>query len=153
MTIQEKQINEFIVSVFNDVLRLEESSLAKGTFCNLSVNEMHVIEAVYHAQEKETNTMAELAAKLQITASTLTIAVKTLEQKGYLQRTRSDSDKRRVLVTPTASALQALAQHDAFHEQLIKSVSANLNESELAALTLALSTLHRFFKVELQKDL
>ncbi len=145
MNLYEEQLNHFFVSVFNDILRLEEESLAKGEYKNLSVNEMHVIEAVCDGMKDGTNTMKELSAKLQITASSLTISVKTLEQKGYLTRMKSEHDKRKVLVCPTEIANKAYEHHRAFHEQLIQNVSKTLNEAEMAALTLALGTLHRFF--------
>lgn len=90
----EAQLNRFLVEVFHDVMRLEEQELLKGPFKNLSVSEMHVIEAACDGQDKGSNSMAALAARLRVSAGTLTIAVKTLEQKGYLLRERSRSDRR-----------------------------------------------------------
>ena len=87
----EAQLNRFLVEVFHDVMRLEEQELLKGPFKNLSVSEMHVIEAACDGQDKGSNSMAALAARLRVSAGTLTIAVKTLEQKGYLLRERSRS--------------------------------------------------------------
>ena len=49
VTEAEKKINRFLVDVFNDVLRLEEENLARGPHKNLSVSEMHVLEAVDNA--------------------------------------------------------------------------------------------------------
>ena len=46
------QLNQFLVEVFHDVMRLEEQELLKGPFKNLSVTEMHVIEAACDGQEK-----------------------------------------------------------------------------------------------------
>ena len=94
MTRQEEQINAFLVNVFNDVLRLEEENLRCLGGKRLSVSEMHVLEAVQQQGEADV-TMRQLAAGLGVTASTLTIAVKTLERKGYLVRLRPLPDKRR----------------------------------------------------------
>ncbi len=145
MNIYEDQLNNFFVAIFNDILRLEKESLTKGNFKNLSVNEMHVIEAVCDGEKDGTNTMKALSNRLMITASSLTIAVKTLEQKGYLTREKDKYDKRKVLVVSTEIAKKAYGHHKEFHKNLIASVSETLNEAELAALTLALGTLHRFF--------
>lgn len=145
MNIYEQQVNDFFVDIFNDILRLEEESLAKGNFKNLSVNEIHVIEAVCDSEADGTNTMKLLSNKLMITASTLTIAVKTLEQKGYLIRKKDKDDKRKVIVISTDLGNEAYEHHKLFHKDLIASVSETLNEAEMAALTLALGTLHRFF--------
>lgn len=145
MNIYEQQLNDFFVDIFNDILRLEEESLAKGNFKNLSVNEIHVIEAVCDSESDGTNTMKLLSNKLMITASSLTIAVKTLEQKGYLIREKDKDDKRKVIVISTDLGNEAYEHHKLFHKDLIASVSKTLNEAEMAALTLALGTLHRFF--------
>lgn len=145
MNIYEQQLNDFFVDIFNDILRLEEDSLAKGNFKNLSVNEIHVIEAVCDSESTGTNTMKLLSNKLMITASSLTIAVKTLEQKGYLVREKDKEDKRKVTVASTKLGNEAYEHHKLFHKDLIASVSKTLNEAEMAALTLALGTLHRFF--------
>lgn len=141
----EEQLNHFFVTVFNDILRLEETSLAKGIHKQLSMSEMHVIEAVCNSQDQEANTMKELSSKLNITASSLTIAVKTLEQKGYLTRKKSESDKRKVYVSPTEIAKAANKDHAKYHEALVKSIMKELKEPEILALTTALETLHRFF--------
>ena len=151
MNIYEEQINDFFVDIFNHILRLEEESLAKGNFKNLSVNEIHVIEAVCDSEKDGTNTMKLLSNKLMITASSLTIAVKTLEQKGYLIREKDKDDKRKVLVVSTELGNEAYLHHKKFHSKLITSVSNTLKESEMATLTLALGTLHRFF-ITLKND-
>ena len=144
MTLHEEQLNHFFVTVFNDILRQEETSLAKGPHKQLSVSEMHVIEAVCNSQE-ETNTMKELSKKLMITASSLTISVKTLEQKGYLTRKKSETDKRKVYVTATEIAQAANREHAEFHVDLVSSITKELNETEVLSLTSALKTLHQFF--------
>lgn len=143
MNRQEEQINTFLVDAFNDVLRLEEESLAKSGCQNLSVSEMHVLEAV--EKSAGTETMSELAGRLRVTASTLTVAVKTLEHKGYLVRQRSSTDRRKVTVQLTGPAQQALRHHAAFHEQLVQQVSTGLTPEELQSLSQALDRLHRFF--------
>ena len=47
MTSQEQKLNDFLVGVFNDILRLEEASLRQSCG-NLSVTELHVLDAVSH---------------------------------------------------------------------------------------------------------
>ena len=143
VTEAEQKINSFLVDVFNDVLRLEEDDLARGPYKNLSVSEMHVLEAVDSAAGGET--MRELAARLRVTASTLTVAVKTLEQKGYLVRAKAEDDRRKVTVTLTDAARGALERHAAFHEQLIDRVSRRLSAGQMEQLADTLSALHGFF--------
>ncbi len=147
MTLHQEQLNHFFVTVFNDILHLEEASLAKGPHKQLSVSEMHVIEAVCNNQE-ESNTMKELSKILRITASSLTIAVKKLEQKGYLIRKKSETDKRKVYVTATEIAKAANVEHAKYHKELVESITNKLNETEIESLIAALKTLHHFFSTK-----
>ena len=139
------QLNQFLVEVFHDVMRLEEQALATGPCKNLSVSEMHVIEAVCDGQQSKANSMAALAARLRVSAGTLTISVKTLGQKGYLLRQRSRSDRRRVLVVPTSLGQKAYEVHRQFHSRMVASVEERLSPEQLQALAQALATLHLFF--------
>ena len=109
MTQHEAQLNGYLVKVFYDNLRLEEASNRKGPCKNLSVSEMHVLEAVEKSSVDASGAagMAEVAAHLSITSGTLSVAVKTLEQKGYLVRSRGSRDKRRVTAALTAAARSA----------------------------------------------
>ena len=98
MNQNESMIDRVLVHLFNDLLRIEERTLQKQVG-DLSMREVHIIEAVCAAQTQD-NTMTVLAATLRVTVGSLTVAVQTLERKGYLIRRRSSSDKRRVHVLP-----------------------------------------------------
>lgn len=140
-----ENLNKFLIDVFHDILRLEEASLTKGEFKNLSINEMHVIEAVHNGNLEGLHTMTEISARLMVTGSTLTTSVKTLEQKGYLLRSKLKEDKRRVNVALTPLGLKAYEKHKDFHIKLVDHVADNLAMEELTALENALSLLHTFF--------
>ncbi|MDF2608804.1 MAG: transcriptional regulator, MarR family [Lachnospiraceae bacterium] len=146
MNRNEEHLNNFLVELFNDILRLEETSLAKGEFSNLSISEMHVIDAVYEGTAEGYNTMTEIANRLMITASTLTTSVKTLEKKGYLERTKLSTDKRKVIVIPTDLAKKAYESHQLFHKNMVQVITKELSSEELSTLTHVLRTLHKFFK-------
>ncbi|MDF2801397.1 MAG: transcriptional regulator, MarR family [Anaerocolumna sp.] len=140
-----ENLNKFLNDVFHDILRLEEASLSKGEFKNLSINEMHVIEAVHDGNKEGLHAMTEISAKLMVTGSTLTTSVKTLEQKGYLIRSKLKEDKRRVNVALTPLGAKAYEKHKEFHTNLVDHVADNLAMEELTALENALSILHTFF--------
>ena len=40
------EMNEFLVSIFNEILLIEETSLKMSEFSDLSIKEMHTIEAI-----------------------------------------------------------------------------------------------------------
>lgn len=142
MTPTEQELNDFLVQVFHDILRLEEASLRQSCG-NLSVAELHVLDVVSRCGPP--CGMADIASALHVTAGTATVAVKTLEQKAYLVRTRHQTDRRRVCVQLTDKAYPVLAHHQAFHTKLVRAAAQGLSEEELRALCRALARLHRHF--------
>ncbi|MBP8854958.1 MAG: MarR family transcriptional regulator [Oscillospiraceae bacterium] len=145
MTNDEAKLNAFLVEVFNDILRLEQASITQSGHTNLSVSELHVLEVIDRLCAQGKAGMAEVAAALSVTAGTLTSAVKTLEQKGYVRRERGEHDKRRVHLILAGDSQSALAAHTAFHEKLVANAAHSLSTQEMQALTQALASLHRFF--------
>ena len=140
-----EEMNQFLVRAFNTILIQEEKALSSSVeFGVLSVREFHVIEAAA-AQESE-NTMGAIAKRLGITTGSLTVAVKTLEKKGYLLREKSQEDKRVVLVALTAQGLRANAYHCEFHNRMVEHVSSNLKEQELNSLVDTLASVTAFFE-------
>lgn len=144
MSCAKDTINTFLVEVFHDVLRLESESLRESGCRDLSVSEMHLLEAA--ALDEAGCGMGLLAERLSLSAGSVTTAVNALVRKGYLERTRCESDRRRVIVTLTPKAREALIHHRRFHVQLVDTVSAQLDEASLASLGEALSVLHGFFR-------
>lgn len=145
MTEKQQQLNAFLVGIFGDILRLEERSLSHGAHKNLSVSEMHLLDAVRAAPADLPLTMAVLAGRVGVSAGSLTVAVKALEQKGYLLRTKSDTDRRQVLVALTEKAAAACAAHERFHEEMVGEVARRLTLEQLDALAGALGALDEYF--------
>lgn len=141
------QLNDFLVNLFNDILRIEEHCLSSNEFKNLSIKEIHIIEAVCNAsQTGGDNRASAIAEALGVTAGTLTVAVNTLERKGYLERRRDSGVKRVVRLFPTQSALEVNRIHSHFHHEMAASIIEVLNPEELVALTRGLHSIQRYFK-------
>lgn len=145
MTDKEQQLNAFLVGIFGDILRLEERSLSHGEHKNLSVTEMHLLDAVALSPADQPLTMAVLAGRVRVSAGSLTVAVKALEQKGYLLRTKSETDRRQVLVTLTQKAHSACAAHEQFHREMVGEVARRLSQPQLDALAAGLKALDEYF--------
>ena len=91
-------LNEVLVKLFRDIITIEEQAIKTGEYKELSVNDMHVIEAI---DIKEPKNMTSVARALSVTTGTLTISVNGLVKKGFVERTRSEKDRRVVLVSLT----------------------------------------------------
>ncbi|MHC1786971.1 MAG: MarR family winged helix-turn-helix transcriptional regulator [Christensenellales bacterium] len=141
MTDTRKQLNRFLVDIFHNVLRREGQYLREAGYGDLSISEMHVIEACMSGEQGAKG----IADLLQITPGSLTAAVKVLEKKGYLRRDRDPDDQRRIHIIPTAQALNAEAAHRRIHEQLIDEVLHQLSDGEAQLLLAALRGVTLYF--------
>ena len=136
-------INELLVQLFNDVLQIEEQSLKSGVLSELSITEVHTIEAIGMYTER---TMSEVAQKLKITVSTLTTAVNKLIKKGYVERKRIEEDRRVVLVKLTKKGKLAYRIHEKFHREMVNTAIDGLNLEEEGLLISSLNKINEFFK-------
>ena len=143
MNQNESMIDRVLVHLFNDLLRIEEKTLQKQVG-DLSMREVHIIEAVCAAQAED-NTMTVLAAMLRVTVGSLTVAIKTLERKGYVIRMRSDTDKRRVHVLPLPPALEVEKHHRAFHRRMVDAVTSTVPPEQLDVLIQSLHAIYDYF--------
>ncbi len=143
---QKNEINYFFVHVFNQILSWEESSFKEMGFSDLSLRELHVIEAVCNLMGSGNNRMSSIAKYLSITPGSLTTAVNTLVRKGYLERETFPDDRRVVLIVPTEKAVSANEIHSGFHSEMIDMVGEMADENEIGVLTRTLGKLSDFFE-------
>ena len=136
-------LNTLLVDLFNDILKIEASVLKEGEFNDLSVTEMHIIEAIGLDREM---TMTEVANDLDITVGTLTTAINRLIKKEYVERRRIEEDRRVVLIKLTSKGEKAFDSHAQFHDDMIKSIIKELPESEEAVLIASLKKMTNFFE-------
>ena len=88
---KKRSMNELLVSLFNHVMNMEADAVITEQYRDITNNDMHIIEAI--GIETPRN-MSEIAHRLRVTVSTLTINMNGLEKKGYICRQRSEKDKR-----------------------------------------------------------
>lgn len=142
---EEKQLNDFFVHVFNKISIWENQALTSTKTRDLSLKELHVLEAVAEQSLSGQDTMAAIADSLAIRASSLTTSVNTLVRKGYLSRIRDEEDRRLVHIALTEKGTEANRLHSEFHRQMIRSASRYLSEAELGILLQSLTQLNHFF--------
>lgn len=130
------------MDLFNSILHIEEKALKTGPHKNLTISELHVIEAIGTIGP---STMSTIAGKLNITVGTLTIAMNNLVRKGYVSRERSEEDRRVVLVQLTDLGKEAHRHHEAFHNEMIEYTMQSLSDEESDVLVGALSKISDYF--------
>lgn len=136
-------INDLLVDLFNDILQIEEKSLKDGPISDLSITEIHTLEAIGMYDEKN---MSEIAQSLKITVGTLTTAINKLIKKEYVERKRIEEDRRVVLIKLTKKGKLAYRLHDKFHKDMVNTAINGLSEEEEDVLIHSLTKLNKFFK-------
>lgn len=136
-----KRINEKLIRVYTDILRMEEVELKKSQFKDLSIKEMHTIDAIgIHTQP----TSSDVAKRLRVTKGTLTVAINNLVRKGYVERSQLDTDKRVVNLQLTRKGRLMYRAHQAFHQRMVASFVHGFDEPEVKLIEQALDNLMTF---------
>lgn len=135
-------LNELLVNLFKSIMEIEEKYLITPEFKDISVNDMHIIEAVGRKEPKSMSTVAKL---MSVTTGTLTKSMDGLSDKGYVSRERGKKDKRIVLVTLTEKGKKAYFHHEKFHRNMIAQIKGGINEQETTVLIYALAKLNDYF--------
>jgi DNA-binding MarR family transcriptional regulator len=138
-----KSINKILVSLFNNVLKIEEDCICSDEHVDLSINEMHVIDSIGLNRER---TMSDTAKDLQITSGTLTTTINNLVKKGYVFRTRSEDDRRLVYIRLSPKGVHAYKSHEKFHDDFVFRAIEYLNEEKQLLLIDVLSDIDDYFK-------
>ena len=136
-------LNEVLVKLFRSVNTIEEKAIRTEEYQDVTTNDMHVIEAIGLDTAKN---MTSVAKTLEVTTGTLTIAVNSLVKKGYVDRVRSEEDRRVVLVSLSDKGKKAYLHHRKFHEDMIEAVVSEMSEEEQRVLEKALIKLITFFR-------
>lgn len=137
------QINDVVVSIFNNVLHIEEQILVKSSHKNVTMGELHTIEAIGNGTKK---TMSEIAKTLHITVGTATTSINNLVKKEYVKRSKDENDRRLVYVELTSKGRMLYRLHEKFHINMIENTVKNLDTVEQKNLMISLQKLSEFLQ-------
>ena len=141
-----KELNDFFVDVFNQILYKEEKIFENTAYEDLTIKECHVLEAIYILQMNDENTMTHIANKLNISVGALTTSIKTLIKKDYVERKVCEKDHRIIKIKLTQKGNDANKLHEEFHNKLIDCIMKSHSIQELQVLSECLKTFTVFFK-------
>ena len=138
-----EKINYILVNLINEVWVLEEKAIITDEFKDITNNDMHVIEAIGLGNGSN---MSSVARKLNITVGSLTTAINHLVKKNYVERHRSEEDRRVVFIKLTEKGVAAYEHHADYHRQMTSAVMEKLTDEEVPVLVKTLDALSDFFK-------
>ena len=147
----ENSLNELLVKVYRSLENLEETMLRASKKINLSISEIHLLEAVAASAGKEGATISDISEYLAISLPSVTLAVNKMQQKGYVERKRCEKDGRVVKVTLTTAGRRAEHAHRYFHRSMVRAVTSQLDGSEKQALLKGVGKLDAFLDDNIRK--
>lgn len=139
----ERTLNRLLVYFFKYITEIEEKKLITEEFQDITYNDMHVIEAIGLDEPQK---MSQVAKEMSVTTGTLSKTVDSLEKKGYVQRQRSEEDKRVVNIILTKRGVHAYQHHEQFHQDMIAFVLENISDKESKVLQNVLERLMAYFE-------
>ena len=139
----DETLNELLVTLFKDLTEIEGKCLITDEYRDLTMNDMHVIEAIGVESKKRMSTVSHL---MGVTTGTLTKAMDGLVKKGYVTREKDEEDKRAIRVSLTDKGTAAYYHHEQFHTHMIEHIKSELEGEELEILVQALAKLVDYFE-------
>ncbi|HEY8424290.1 MAG TPA: MarR family transcriptional regulator [Clostridia bacterium] len=139
----EQELNKLLVDTYRSILKVEENTIKSSKALNLSISEMHMLEAI--AKNEKGVTISDIAQELDITLPSVTVAINKLQKKGYVEKIKSSDDGRKVIVALTKLGKKVNAVHQYFHEQMTKDISKEFSKEEKMILLKGIAKLNNFF--------
>ncbi len=143
LILEDQKINEYLTSVFNNVLIIEEATLRSSRFNDVSIKEVHTIDVI---GDKKDATPSDVSRALMVTLGTVTISLNNLERKGYIERVRSTKDRRVVHLYLTKKGRLVYRLHQRFHNEMVKKITSGMSEIEFQAMKKGLRNLYDFLE-------
>ena len=136
-------VNDYLTSIFNNVLVIEESSLRGSQFKDVSIKEMHTIDVIGTTPNA---TPSDISKELLVTLGTVTTSLNNLERKGYIERRRSSIDRRVVHLSLTKTGRLLYRLHKRFHNRMVMQVVEGMSSEEKNAMQKGLQNLYNFLE-------
>lgn len=134
-------INRALIRVYNQILWTEEHELRKSTFSDLTIKEMHAIDAISLHGEYPA---AQVAKKLHLSPGTMTATADRLVRKGYVERRRDPHDRRVIRLVLTKRGRVFYRAHRAFHNLLVEKFLDGADDAQMRVIRRSLANLEKF---------
>ncbi len=143
MSRENQEMSKRLIAVFDNIMHLEHVSILDGMEGKLSLSEIHTIVAI---GSEDFSNMSQVAGMLKITVGTLTVAINNLAKKGYVERHRSEKDRRIVKLGLTEMGREVYRSHREFHRRLAEAMTKGFSDGERRAVSRAIDNLGDFIE-------
>lgn len=141
-------LDALLQGAFQSVLSIEERMLSRMGQFKLSINEVHMLDAIDKARP-EGITIGDLARALSLTPPSVTVAVNKLAHKELVQKAKGAQDGRTVRITLTEIGEKVNRIHHRFHMNMVRGIAEDMTEAEREILLRAMIRLNEYFEKRL----
>jgi DNA-binding MarR family transcriptional regulator len=146
MAVYKEGLEEEIIRAFYELYNLMEVILKYKTSESLTLKESFIIEIIKRLTESNDNIVSNVSDILNITNASASIAISTLEKKGFLTRVNSVKDRRVYFIELTEKAKLINQKQQEFRQRALKDIFGTLNIVEKAGMASMLKKLRIFIK-------
>ncbi|WP_439425247.1 MarR family winged helix-turn-helix transcriptional regulator [Oenococcus alcoholitolerans] len=139
-----RRISSMLISVYNEILQVEERYLRKSQFRDISVKEVHTIDAITMYDHKTTTAVAR---QLKLSPGTVTASIDNLVRKGYVVRLQSNDDRRVIRLGLTRKGRLIYRAHESFHRHMTESFIEGMDDDQVDLIEKSLLNLRAFLEI------
>lgn len=132
-----------LMRLYRGVSAMQNREIRNNQYTDISVSELTILRFI---ASQNAPTMSEIAARLQVTQGTLTVAMNRLVKKGYVDRYRMEQDRRIVRTVLTDMGNGALKEEERFRMQLQEQYKKALGEERARTLVGMLRELDQYLR-------
>nr|UWI49447.1 MarR family transcriptional regulator [Clostridioides difficile] len=141
---EDKYIIHFISKTKSNMLKFIENKLNKNGLNELLPTHGNILTALY--ENNGILTMKEIATKIGKDKSTVTVLVNKLISLGYIERQKSDNDKRITYIKLTEKAMLIEDTFNSISLQVKETAYCNITEKEKQEFLRILKKINNNFK-------
>ncbi len=146
------EFDRLLCKINHNISKLEEMVLCTDRNLNLTINELHLLECIQKSTNGEDGpTISAIAAELDITRPSTTVAVNKLKEKKYVEKLDCINDGRSVRIKLTAKGKKVYALHTEYHNAMAAALSECFNEEERKAFAESLSKINDFYLAKISE--
>ena len=132
-----------LMRLYRGVSAMQNREIRNNQYTDISVSELTILRFI---ASQSAPTMSEIAARLQVTQGTLTVAMNRLVKKGYVDRYRMEQDRRIVRTVLTDMGYGALKEEERFRMRLQEQYKQALGEERAKELVSMLRQLDQYLR-------
>jgi DNA-binding MarR family transcriptional regulator len=151
MAFYKEGLEEEIIRAFYELYNLMEVILKYKTSESLTLKESFIIEIIKRLTESKDHIVSNVADILNITNASASIAISTLEKKGYVSRVHSKTDRRVYYIELTAKGKLINQKQQEFRERALNDIFGQLNMVEKASIASSLKKMRQFVKKDTER--